>query len=84
MSTPHPNKHTSSVIGRGDWREDFLQKILLLSAVVGLFALFPAVIGESDLIIRAIYIIVYAILVAIILIRLPYLFKASIFITLPL
>ena len=69
---------------QGDWREIFLQRILIISAIVGLVALIPAIISASNLILQSIYIGVYAILVGSILIRLPYLVKASIFTALPL
>jgi GAF domain-containing protein len=66
------------------WREQFLQRILILSAAVGLFALIPAVIGTSDLILQSVYIGVFVLLVAVTVMRLPYLVKAAIFVLLPL
>lgn len=66
------------------WREQFLQRILILSAVVGLFALIPAVIGASDVILQSVYIGVFVSLVTVTVTRLPYLVKAAIFVLLPL
>jgi len=66
------------------WREQFLQRILIISAVVGIFALIPAVISSSDLVLQSIYIGVYALLVVSIIIHLPYILKASLFVSLPL
>jgi GAF domain-containing protein len=66
------------------WRERFLQRILIISAIVGLFALIPAVISTSVLILQSVYIGVYVLLVASILIRFPYIVKAGLFVSLPL
>ena len=76
------NQNNSSAI-QGDWRERFLQRILVTSAVIGIFALIPAVIGTDDMILQGVYIGVFVTLIAAILIKLPYLAKASIFIALP-
>lgn len=66
------------------WRERFLQRILILTAIVGLFALIPALIGTSDFILQGVYLTVFVLLVALIMIRLPYMVKATIFTLLPL
>lgn len=67
-----------------DWREKFLQRILIMSAILGIFALIPAVTSTSDLILQSVYIGVYVVLVASILIDFPYVIKSSIFVSLPL
>lgn len=67
-----------------DWREPFLQRILITSAIVGLVALIPAVISTTDLILQSIYISVYVILVSSILISFPYSIKVILFVSLPL
>lgn len=66
------------------WRERFIQRILGFSAVVGLIALIPAVLSTSEIIIQSIYTGVFVLLVIVFTIRLPYLVKATTFVTLPL
>jgi GAF domain-containing protein len=68
----------------GDWREQFIQRILIISSIIGLFALIPAVISTTDLILQSIYIGVYVLLVASTLFSLPYIAKAGLFVLLPL
>jgi GAF domain-containing protein len=68
----------------GSWREQFLQRTLIISAAVGLFALIPSVYSTPDFILQSIYIGSYVLLVTAILIDLPYIFKASLFVSLPL
>lgn len=82
QSTPTPNPDTR--FAPDDWRDRFLQRILLVSAVIGTFAVIPAVLGTDDLILQGIYIGVFVTLVASILIRLPYLLKAGLFVMLVL
>ena len=67
-----------------DWRESFLQRILVISAIIGLFALIFAVLTSDDLVLQSVYIGVYAVLVGSIIIRMPYMLKVNIFIGLPL
>jgi GAF domain-containing protein len=69
---------------QGGWRERFIQRILIISSIVGLFALIPAVISTTDLILQSVYIGVYVLLVASTLLNLPYIPKASLFVLLPL
>lgn len=71
-------------LGQDDWRERFLQRILIISAIIGLFALISAVISTPDLILQSVYIGVYVLLVASVLIRFPYVVKASLFVSLTL
>jgi len=66
-----------------DWRERFLQRILILSASIGIFALVPAVLNTNVLALKGIYVGVFVTLVTAILIKMPYLVKAYIFIALP-
>jgi len=66
------------------WRERFLERILVFSAVVGLFALIPAVISAKLMILQGVYILVFVMLVALILVKLPYTIKASVFVLLTL
>jgi GAF domain-containing protein len=84
MMTPTQNRYMSENVSQDAWRERFLQRILVLSAIVGLFALIPAVISTSDLILQSVYIVAYVFLVSVIVIRLPYMVKATIFVLLPL
>jgi GAF domain-containing protein len=84
MSISKKDHYETESLSQDTWREGFLQRILVLSAVVGLFALIPSVISTSDLILQSVYIGVFVLLVALILIRLPYTVKAVIFVLLPL
>jgi len=68
---------------QGDWREHFLQRILVISAIIGLFALISAIISTDDIVLQGVYIGVFVTLAAATLIKLPYLLKAGIFIVLP-
>ena len=40
-----------------EWREKFLQRILITAAIIGVFAVIPAVLGTEDLILQAIYLV---------------------------
>ncbi len=84
MSISAIDRNETEPLSQDAWREQFIQKILILSAVVGLFALVPAVISTSDLILQSVYIGVFALLVTVTLVRLPYIVKATIFVLLPL
>ncbi len=77
-------KQTSATKAQQDWREKFLQTILTGSAVIGLLALIPAVLSTPVFALRAIYILVYLILLAAVTIRLNYRIRAYIFVFLPL
>lgn len=67
-----------------NWRKSFLQKILVISAILGLFALIPAVMSATDFYLQSIYIGVYITLVFSIIINIPYKLKATLFVSLPL
>ena len=69
---------------KSTWQERSLQRILVITAVAGFFALIPAVISNSDIILRSVYIGVFALLVMVIVIRLPYSIKATTFVAFPL
>jgi len=84
MSISIQTQNKDNNFQRDDWRERFLQRILIISAVVGLFALIPAIISTSDLILQSVYIGVYVLLVASILIGFPYFVKAGLFASLTL
>lgn len=84
MRTSVQDQFESEIVPQDAWREQFLQRILIFSAVIGLFALIPAVISTSDLILQSTYIGVYVLLVAVIIIHLPYNVKAMLFVLLPL
>ena len=84
MSISTQDQYESESASQDAWRERFLQRILVLSAIVGLFALIPAVISTTGLILQGVYIGVFVLLVAMILIRFPYMVKATIFVLLPL
>ena len=75
------NNHTQPASG---WREGFLQRILVVTAIGSIFGLIPAVITTENLALQAIYIGVFASLVFTIIVNVPYLFKASMFVMLPL
>jgi len=84
MSISTKDRNETEPLSQDAWREQFIQKILILSATVGLFALVPAVTSTSDLILQSVYIGVFALLVTVTLVRLPYMVKATIFVLLPL
>ena len=84
MSISTVSQRQSNSAGQDTWRERFLQRILIISAVIGLFALISAVISTPDLVLQSIYIGVYVLLVASVLIRFPYIVKASLFVSLTL
>lgn len=69
---------------RQDWREQFLQRILIIAAVLGVFPVIAGFVSTDSLGLQSIYIGVFATLVITILFRLPYFFKAGIFVVLPL
>jgi hypothetical protein len=77
MSISTQDQIESENITQDAWQERFLQRILILSAVVGLFAVIPAVIGTNEIILQSVYISVFVLLVATILIRLPYIVKGN-------
>lgn len=83
-SNPAPLLQQGYIFVLDDWREQFLQRILIIAAVLGIFAVPPALLSTDNLILQGIYIGAFAVLVATIVIRLPYLFKAGIFVALPL
>lgn len=82
-STPSPVPQQDNSLAQDDWREQFLQRILIIAAVLGIFAVIPALLTTDDLILQSIYIGVFVTLVATIVLRLPYLIKAGIFVALP-
>jgi GAF domain-containing protein len=84
MNKPFSLNSGVSLDSQQDWRIKFLQNILTGSAIFGLFALIPAVISTPILLLKIIYIGVYLVLLTAVVIRLPYLVKAYIFVLLPL
>ena len=82
IDSPETQKQTE-FSKRDDWQENFLQRILILSAIIGIFALVPAVLNTDNLTLKSIYVGVFVTLVTAILIKMPYLAKAYIFIALP-
>ena len=84
MTHSTPTTHRNISFAHDNWREPFLQRILIIAAVIGIVAVISAVLSTDDLILQAIYLGAYATLVASVLIRLPYLVKAGLFVTLPL
>ena len=84
MITSTSEKKPVSGHEQDNWKELFLQRILATSAIIGIFALIAGVLSTDDLVLQSIYIGVYAVLVASILIRLPYFLKAYLFAALPL
>jgi GAF domain-containing protein len=84
MSISTVSQKQNNSLEQDTWRERFLQRILIISAIIGLFALISAVISTSDLVLQSVYIGVYVLLVASVLIRFPYVVKASLFVSLTL
>jgi GAF domain-containing protein len=84
MNIAHSNTHQSTSLDQKNWREKFLQRILVIAAVIGILAVIPAVLGTDDALLQAIYIGVYVTIVVATVFRLPYLIKAGIFVALPL
>jgi len=83
-STPAPVTQQNNSFVQDDWREQFLQRILIIAAVFGIFAVIPALLSTDDLILQSIYIGAFITLAATIVLRLPYLIKAGVFVALPL
>ncbi|MBN1449956.1 MAG: GAF domain-containing protein [Anaerolineales bacterium] len=83
-STPAPVSQQNDNFAQDDRREQFLQRILVIAAVLGIVAVIPALLNTDNLILQGIYIGAFVMLVATIVIRLPYLIKAGIFVALPL
>lgn len=81
-STQTANRTNS--MSQDNWREPFLQRILIIATVVGAIAVTSAVLSTDDFLLQAIYLGAYLTLVALTLFRLPYLIKASLFVSLPL
>ena len=82
--TNSPSEYTDSEVTTHDnWREAFLQRILISAAIISIFALIPAVLSTNDLIFQSIYIGAFTILVTVTLVRFPYKVKAIIFASLP-
>jgi GAF domain-containing protein len=67
-----------------NWRDHFLQRILIVASIIGIFAVIPAVLSTNNIILQGIYIGAFVILVASIIIRLPYTLKSGLFVALPL
>lgn len=80
-STPAPVPNNNFV--QDDWRDQFLQRILIIAAVLGAFAVTAGVLTTGTPILRGIYIGVFITLVAIIVMRPPYLIRAGVFTALP-
>jgi GAF domain-containing protein len=80
-STPAPS--LSSNFSQDDWRDQFLQRILTIAAVLGVFAVTAGVLTTDTPILQGIYIGVFITLVAIIVLRPPYLVRAGVFTALP-
>ena len=83
MTHSIPTSSLSNNITQDDWRDQFLQRILIIAAVLGVFATAAGVLTTDNLALRGIYIGVLLTLVVIIVLRLPYLVRAGVFITLP-
>lgn len=84
MIFPTPTANRTNSMSQDNWREPFLQRILIIATVVGAIAVTSAVLSTDDFLLQAIYLGAYLTLVALTLIRLPYLIKASLFVSLPL
>ena len=83
-STPTSASYQDNSFTQDDWREQFLQRILIISAAIGIFAVISGVLTTDSFVLQGIYIGVFVTLVATIMLRLPYLIKASLFVALPL
>lgn len=84
MSESIQNRLVKEDLSQEVWKEKFLQRILILTAIVGLFVLIPAVFGTTDLVLQSVYVGVYVFLVVMTLTPLPYIVKAIGFVLLPL
>jgi len=82
IDSPEIQKQTE-ISKKDDWQENFLQRILILSAIIGIFALISAVLNTDNLTLKSIYVGVFVTLVTSIIIKMPYMAKAYIFIALP-
>jgi len=85
----HPMNHSTHSLDHkdsltlGDWRETFLQRILVITAAIGTIAVLLGILTTENLVLQGIYISVYVILVVTLVIRMPYTIKAIVFVTLP-
>jgi GAF domain-containing protein len=84
MSESIQNRLVKEDLSQEVWKEKFLQRILILTAIVGLFVLIPAVFGTTDLVLQSVYVGVFVFLVVMTLTPLPYIVKAIGFVLLPL
>jgi hypothetical protein len=84
MSISEQAQHETENTLQETWRERFLQRILIISSIIGLFALIPAVISTEELLLQGVYIGVFVLLVSLVLIPFPYQIKAIAFVFLPL
>ena len=80
-STPNTSRDNSPV--QDNWRDQFLQRILIIAAVLGIFAVITGVLTTDNFILQGIYLGVFITLVTIIVIRPPYLIRAGVFVALP-
>lgn len=83
MTYPTPTPPVSNNIAQDDWRDQFLHQILIIAAILGTFAVIAGVLTTDSILLQGIYLGVFITLVAMIVIRPPYLIRASIFVVLP-
>jgi GAF domain-containing protein len=84
MKTTLLDQIDKNAIVQDDWRESFLQRILVIAAIGGIVALVPGIFTTDNLFLQGSYIGVFVVLVTTIVVRPPYFIKAGLFVTLPL
>ena len=77
-------KQSDSTYQMDDLRGRFLQRIMIVAAILGIVPVIVGFFGTDSLFLQVIYIGVFLTLVGTIVFRLPYLVKAGIFVVLPL
>lgn len=84
MTTSQPLLYKENIaVLQDQWREKFLQRILVFTAIVGVLGLIPGILSADNLILQGIYVGAFAILVFTIIFNFPYIFKASVFVAIP-
>ena len=84
MTTSQPLLYKENIaVLQDQWREKFLQRILVFTAIVGVLGLIPGILSTDNLILQGIYVGAFAILVFTIIFNFPYIFKASVFVAIP-
>ncbi|MEW6241544.1 MAG: GAF domain-containing protein [Chloroflexota bacterium] len=78
MNNPNPRPNDDFEFSYDAWREGFVRFTLIGASVFGLLALIPAYTSTPDPVFRSIYIAAYLILLAALVLRVPYNLKAGV------